>query len=443
MSEKTEARVLKGFRDSLPGESIARSEMIKRIISVFENFGFAPIDTPALEYTTTLLGSGSGETDKQLFRFMQGKRDVAMRFDLTIPLARYVASNFSKITFPFRRYHIAPVWRGENPQRGRFREFMQCDIDIIGSHSPLADAEVMSAISFALEKLELKHLLRVNSRKLSNGWFEELDLSEKSAEILRALDKIDKIGPEKVREELNNKAEIAPEKIDKIFELIDCQGASNQETFQKLEKLSSGHEVLQSGLSELKKHLEICQDLGLSEKCIFVDLSIARGLDYYTGIVFETDLKEEKLGEGLGSIASGGRYDNLVERFSNNSLAGVGASIGLDRILSALSDSSLIPNTNSTTQVMLLNLEENISSYSLGIVSELRKAGINAEIFFGNSKLAQQFKYAEKKDIPVVLFSGSDEEKTNTFAIKNIQNGQQTKGLNRSELVKSVASAIS
>jgi histidyl-tRNA synthetase len=443
MSGKTEARVLKGFRDSLPEESIARSEMIKRIISVFEDFGFAPIDTPALEYTTTLLGSGSGETDKQLFRFMQGKRDVAMRFDLTIPLARYVASNFSKLTFPFRRYHIAPVWRGENPQRGRFREFMQCDIDIIGSHSPLADAEVMSAISFALDKLELKHLIRVNSRKLSNGWFEELDLSQKSAEILRALDKIDKIGPEKVKEELKDKAQITPDKIDKIFELINCQGESNQETFQKLEKLSSSHETLQSGLLELKKHLEICLNLGLSDECIFVDLSIARGLDYYTGIVFETDLKEEKLGEGLGSIASGGRYDNLVERFSNNSLAGVGASIGLDRILAALSGSSLISSSKSSTKVMLLNLEETISSYSLGIVSELRKAGVNAEIFFENSKLAQQFKYAEKKGIPFVLFTGSDEEKANTFSIKNIESGQQTKDLNREKLVESVVSAIS
>jgi len=443
MSGKTEARVLKGFRDSLPKESIARARMLQTIVSVFENYGFSPIDTPALEYTSTLLGSGSGETDKQLFRFMQGKRDVAMRFDLTIPLARYVASNFSKLSFPFRRYHIAPVWRGENPQRGRFREFIQCDLDIIGSSSPLTDAEVMLAISSALDALKLGHLMRVNSRKVSNGWFKELGLSEKSALVLRELDKLEKVGRDKVRQDLIDKVQTSQEEVDRIFELIDCQGQSNKETLEKLSSLSQNHPDIQLGVEELGQHLRLCGELGLDENLIEIDLSIARGLDYYTGIVFETDLKEDSIKEGLGSIASGGRYDNLVSRFSSQELPGVGASIGLDRILAALGESGRISGQESSTKVLIFNMGGDISHYALGIVSELRKAGINSEIFTESSKLAGQFKYAEKKGIPFVLFAGEKEQNANTFSIKNITTGEQMDDLSRTSLVEKVRSTIS
>ncbi len=437
MTKKIEPRVLKGFRDYLPAEAILRSRMISKIASSFENFGFAPIDTPALEYAETLVGRGSAETDKQLYRFADnGKRDVALRFDLTIPLARYAALHADKLGIPFRRYHIAPVWRAEKPQRGRFREFIQCDIDIIGCRSETADAEVMATISNALEALELPHQLRINSREISNAWFEHLGLSEKTPEILRALDKIDKAGKEAVIKELQEKASVNLGQIDQLFALSLLTAADDAGVISGLRNLASECSDLNPAIDKLEKTLDLLPKLGMQNGSFKIDLSIARGLDYYTGIVFETDLISEP---AIGSIASGGRYDNLASMFTKKELPGSGASIGLDRILAALLERESTSTANSLSEVLVLNMGSSTLAYRADITTKLRNVGINTELFPDEAKLSNQFKYADKKQIPFALVAGEDEQTKNVFSIKDLRTGEQHENLDIEKAISLIA----
>lgn len=422
MKVLTQPKVLKGFRDYLPNEALVRNNLIRTIEKSFQSFGFSAIDTPALEYTETLMGAGSEETDKQLYRFKDnGKRDVALRFDLTIPLARYVCQHKNELNFPFKRYHIAPVWRAEKPQRGRFREFMQCDIDIIGAASLLSDAEILSCISLTLSKLNLKHQLKINSREISSAWFEHIGVNEQSAEILRALDKIDKIGKEKVEAELKEIVILSQESIDKIFRLINIKSNSNDQTLNALLELSSSCPKLKDATLKLQKTLKLLKDFGLDESNFIIDLSIARGLDYYTGIVFETELTNNK----IGSVSSGGRYDNLTSRFQKAELNGVGASIGIDRIVAALLEKEDNFFKNHHLSLIAINMGDDSLDYTLKILSKFREHKVQSQVYLEPKKLAKQFKYADDKGINYALIAGKEEKNKGVFSIKNLATGEQ------------------
>ena len=426
-----EPKLLKGFRDQLPEDALERSQLIRQIETVFTSFGYGPIDTPALEYAEILLGKGGEETDKQLFRFLDnGDRDVALRFDLTVPLARYVAKNQRNLPIPFRRYHIAPVWRAEKPQKGRFREFMQCDIDLIGSDSTNADAEVVAVISTALSKINLEHKIKLNHRGISNKYFSSLGLSDKVPHILRATDKIAKIGIDGVKQELEKTAELKGEVVDKIFLFLQLSERKTcKETLSSLSELPE----LADGTNQLSEIIGKLACLGISEENLSIDLSIARGLDYYTGMVFETELLSSP---EIGSIASGGRYDNLLGVYSKNSLPGVGASIGIDRILAALAENTDVEKAKSLTDVIVLNMGVESNTYCHIISNKLRLSGLNTELYTDEAKLGNQFKYADRKGIPFAIIAGANEQNSNTCALKNLKTKEQTDNISLDEAIK-------
>lgn len=422
-------RVLKGFRDCLPDEMIPKQKMIKNLVNTFSSFGFNPIDTPSLEYTEILLGKGSGETDKQLYRFQDhGGRDVALRFDLTIPLARFIAQNYHKITFPFKRFHIAQVWRGENTQKGRFREFYQCDFDILGSDTVQGDFEIVFLIATALHNLKINDfLICINHRNLLNALLQKLDLVDKSTIILRIIDKLPKIGQQSVVDALQNEASIPESVCQNIIQFISLKG--KKDIIEKCESIlknigksedDSNDQIPEKGkkaISDLEKIITFFQEVGLEEN-IIIDLSIARGLDYYTGLVFETILKNNT---NYGSICSGGRYENLVSLYSKSVVSGVGASIGLDRLCSALEDRNELGKEKSVSQILIFNLDDQYSGNYQNLANSLRKKGFNTEVFLNKRKLDAQFKYAEKLNIPIGIFAGETEIKTNTYALKNLK----------------------
>lgn len=396
-----EPRTLKGFRDFLPEVMIPRKRMIEIIEKIYRSFGYVPIDTPALEYSEILLGKGSAETDKQLFRFTDnGGRDVALRFDLTVPLARFVAQHFNELSFPFKRYHIAPVWRGENTQRGRYREFCQCDFDIIGTKSNLADMEVVQVIFIALTALGIDSFtIRINNRMILNGLMKQLNVEDKTVQILRVIDKIDKIGANEVKKELEmiiGKNEVA---INKIVGFVGLNG-SNDEILDWLAKEFSGVPLAETGIANLREILEKSKSLGIPEKNLKIDLSIARGLDYYTGTVYETILNN--LPE-IGSICSGGRFDNLSSLYTDKELPGVGASIGLDRLIAALQAMNLLDGKKSTAEVLVV-VKDGCSDYSFVVADFLRDKGIDAEVYLGQKSVGEQIKYAINKDIKFIIF---------------------------------------
>ena len=434
---RIEPRILKGFRDYLPESAIARKEMIDSVQETFVLHGFSPIDTPALEYSEILLGKGSEETDKQLFRFEDnGGRDVSLRFDLTVPLARYIAMHANKLALPFRRYHIAPVWRAEKPQRGRFREFFQCDIDLIGSDSLEADAEVIATISSALSNLGLGHKIKLNHRGISNTWFSSRGLADKVPAILRAIDKLAKIGQEAVEKEIAEQAGLDASKIEEIFAFLKTtEGCSLQESIAALSKIPE----LEPAAKEVARVIENLASLGISEENLAFDLTIARGLDYYTGIVFETELSELP---GIGSIASGGRYDNLVSVYSKKEMPGVGASIGIDRIGSALEELKSTEPKSSLSKAIVLNMGEDTRLYALSLCQKLRANGISTEYYPDSSKLGNQFKFAEKKQIPFAIIAGPEEMASKKCALKNLKTKEQFDSLNIEELLEKLSAAI-
>ena len=421
---KTEPRTLSGFMELLPNEQILFEQMKQTIEDIYKQYGFLPIDTPIIELSEVLLAKAGGETEKQIYRFQKGDTDLSLRFDLTVPLAKYVAKNYGNLSFPFRRYQIGKVYRGERTQKGRFREFYQCDIDIIGDGelSILNDAELPSIIYTIFKKLGFKDFtIRMNNRKLLNGVFEEIGQKDKSSEILRIIDKIEKIGKDAVIEELTNIG-IETENIKKIIQFIEIDG-TNQEKLQKLEELKIQNEQFKKGLEEIKQVIQYVGIFGVPEQNYQLDLTIARGLDYYTGTVYETFLNDYR---ELGSVCSGGRYENLADYYTDKKLPGVGISIGLTRLFYKLNELNLIKaNQKSISQILIIPMVENLEK-PITLATELRNLGIKTEIYLSDKKLKAKMKYADKLQIPYVIVIGEDEIQNQKVNIKNMQTGEET-----------------
>ncbi len=421
--DKIEPRTLPGFMELLPNEQILFNEMKEKITKSYEKFGFLPIDTPIIEMSEVLLAKAGGETEKQIYRFNKGDNDLSLRFDLTVPLAKYVAQNYNNLAFPFRRYQIGKVYRGERPQKGRFREFYQCDIDIIGDGelSIINDAQMPAVIYTTIKELGFNNFtICINNRKILNGLFKELNQEENSVEIMRIIDKIEKIGKENVIKCLED-MNIDKTSIDRIIEFIEIQG-NTDEKLEKLEKLEVSEELFKQGLEELEQVVKCIRSFGVPDTNFKVDLSIARGLDYYTGTVYETFLNEYR---EIGSICSGGRYDNLAEYYTDKKLPGVGVSIGLTRLFYKLNELQAIETSKkSISKVLVVSMVED-QTKSLEIGNALRNAGIETENYLEDKKIKAKFKYADKLQIPYVIVIGEDEIVNNVVTLKNMQTGEQ------------------
>ncbi len=420
---KIEPRTLPGFMELLPNEQILFNDMKEKITKSYEKFGFLPIDTPIIEMSEVLLAKAGGETEKQIYRFNKGDNDLSLRFDLTVPLAKYVAQNYNNLAFPFRRYQIGKVYRGERPQKGRFREFYQCDIDIIGDGelSIINDAQMPAVIYTTIKELGFNDFtICINNRKILNGLFKELNQEENSVEIMRIIDKIEKIGKENVIKCLED-INVEKASINRIIEFIEIDGTAD-EKLEKLEKLEVTDELFKQGLEELKEVVKYVRSFGVPDTNFKVDLSIARGLDYYTGTVYETFLNEYR---EIGSVCSGGRYDNLAEYYTDKSLPGVGVSIGLTRLFYKLNELQAIECTKkSISKVLIVSMVEDMQK-ALEIGTKLRTAGIEAENYLEDKKIKAKFKYADKLQIPYVIVIGEDEITNDAVTLKNMQTGEQ------------------
>ena len=424
-----EPRTLKGFRDFLPEAMIPREKIIARIVDVYRSYGFCPIDTPVLEYLEILMGKGGDETDKQLYRFTDsGGREVGMRFDLTVPFARFSAQHLAEIGTPFKRYHLAKVWRGENTQAGRYREFMQCDFDTIGTTSVNSDVETALVINDILERVDprsnatfTKFQIHLNSRKILTGALDKLGLADKSTPILRALDKLAKIGKNAVVAEMNQTAGASEEQARAILEIASVQG-TNDEILEGLEKNLQGNDLGAQGVADLRTILDAARAAGTPADRFVIDVSIARGLDYYTGTIFESFLTEYPK---LGSVCSGGRYDNLAELYTKQTLPGVGASLGLDRLFAGLEELGMIEKTASTVDVFIPFFDASLSSKYFEIAAGLRRQGIGVELYPEPKKLGAQLKYADKKGIRLAIVVGSDEVRQGVALLQDIRSGGQ------------------
>lgn len=407
-------KILKGFRDFLPQDEILRSDLIEKLTKTFRSYGFVPIDTPVLEYTEILLRKSNGETEKQMFRFEDnGGRDVAMRFDLTVPFARFTAQHKEELYFPFKRYHISKVWRGEKPQAGRYREFVQCDFDTVGSDSAVSDFETLSLMKAALSAIGVDEIkIHVNHRGIFNRFLKKLGLSEKSEDILRAVDKIAKVGEEKVSaelEEITGNADSSAKIIDYIKPL-----SSFEETLSHIEELAGGEN---EDSKRMKTIFSMMKAAGI-EGTYMLDPAITRGLDYYTGIVYETFL--EKL-PSIGSVCSGGRYDNLAGLYMKEKLPGVGSSIGLDRLIAGLSELGITNAKGSYLDVEIFNTDENLNVQYQEVAAKLRKEGISVEVFPDTVKINKQYSVTDKKQIPWGIMLSSNSETANTITLKNLK----------------------
>ena len=421
-SNRVKPKTLPGFMELLPNEQILFNKMKETIKNSYEESGFVPINTPIIEDANVLLAKAGGETEKQIYKFTKGENDIALRFDLTVPLAKYVTEYYDKLSFPFRRYQIGKVYRGEKPQRGRYREFYQCDIDIIGDGklSIINDAEIPWVIYNTFNKLGFDDFtICINNRKIFNGFFKSLDLTEKSQDILRVIDKIDKIGKEKVKEELSE--EVDSNSLEMIMKFLSIDG-SNQEKIIDLENLAIKDEIFQEGLNDLKLVLKYIGNFGVPEKNIKLDLTIARGLDYYTGTVYETFLNKYR---NIGSICSGGRYDNLTEYYTDRKMPGVGISIGLSRLFFQLMDNNIISaEDESISKVLVMSMTEDYG-YCAKVASYLRENGIKVQVNFEDQKLGKKFKYADNIKVEYVIIIGDDEVKDNKISLKNMKTGEQ------------------
>ena len=407
-------KILKGFRDFLPQDEILRSDLIEKLTKTFRSYGFVPIDTPVLEYTEILLRKSNGETEKQMFRFEDnGGRDVAMRFDLTVPFARFTAQHKEELYFPFKRYHISKVWRGEKPQAGRYREFVQCDFDTVGSDSAVSDFETLSLMKAALSAIGVDEIkIHVNHRGIFNRFLKKLGLSEKSEDILKAVDKIAKVGEEKVSaelEEITGNADSSAKIIDYIKPL-----SSFEETLSHIEELAGGED---EDSKRMKTIFSMMKAAGI-EGTYMLDPAITRGLDYYTGIVYETFL--EKL-PSIGSVCSGGRYDNLAGLYMKEKLPGVGSSIGLDRLIAGLSELGITNAKGSYLDVEIFNTDENLNVQYQEVAAKLRKEGISVEVFPDTVKINKQYSVTDKKQIPWGIMLSSNSETANTITLKNLK----------------------
>ena len=420
-----EPKTLPGFMELLPNEQILFDQMKTKIEETYKRFGFLPIDTPIIEYSNVLLAKAGGETEKQIYRFEKGDTDLSLRFDLTVPLAKFVAKNYGEISFPFRRYQIGKVFRGEKPQKGRYREFYQCDVDIIGDGQldVVNDAEIISIIYSTFKNLGFDNFtVRVNNRKILNGLYESMGQKENSVSIMRIIDKIDKIGKDKVKEELKEIA-IPEEAINKIIEFIEINGNSD-EKITRLKGLNISSETYDAGIKELEEVVRNLRLMQIPEKNFNVDLTIARGLDYYTGTVYETFLNDYR---ELGSVCSGGRYENLAENYTDRPLPGVGMSIGLTRLFYKFNELNIIKaEKKSISDVIVIPITEDLSE-PIKLTAQLRNLGVNTEIYLNNKKIKAKMKYANKLEIPYVIVIGDDEINTKTINLKNMETGEETK----------------
>ncbi|MBZ9608091.1 histidine--tRNA ligase [Clostridium estertheticum] len=422
-NEIVKPSILPGFMELLPADQIQFNKLADTIRETYESFGFMPIDTPVIEKSEILLAKGGGETEKQIYRFLKGSNDLSLRFDLTVPLARYVAQNFSSLTFPFRRYQIGKVYRGERNQKGRFREFYQCDIDIVGSNSLsiLNDAEIPSIIYSIFNNLGFKNFtIKINNRKLLNGFFESLEIQDKS-EVLKTIDKIDKIGVTTATEELLNSG-LSKEVVEKILEFINISG-SNDDILLLLKNLNISNSNFKDGVCELSTVTKYIKLFGVPDDNFKIDLKISRGLDYYTGTVYETFLNEYP---SIGSVCSGGRYDDLAGYYTKQKLPGVGISIGLTRLFYQLNEVGFFKNstTSSITKALVIPLDNNID-YGISLANALRDKGVITEIYLEDTKLVKKLGYANKLNIPFVLLIGETEAQNKTVTIKNMLTGEQ------------------
>ena len=423
-------RTLKGFRDFPPALAMPREELIDKARAVFRSYGFAPIDTPALEYSEILTGKGGDESDKQMYRFTDhGGRDVALRFDLTVPFARFAAQHIGQLGTPFKRYHIGPVWRGENTQHGRYREFYQCDFDTIGTNSNVADIETVLVIHDLLSALGFERFaIRVNNRLILNGLLESalepFGLVEASAAVLRALDKRQKIGDEKVIAEMAATASVPQDRAEYILEKLvlptDTDTKTNDEKIKQLEFAFSDNNSVTEGIANLRQLVDAFEGAGFPQDRLVIDPSIARGLDYYTGTVYETLLGDLP---AIGSVCSGGRYDDLAGLYTKQHLPGVGASLGLDRLMAAMEALGLLQDAATSADVFIVQFSaEDLNSY-IALARRLRQAGLRIELYPEAKGMGRQLKYADRKGFPIALIGGPDELEKGVWQVKDMRDG--------------------
>ncbi|OOG42358.1 histidine--tRNA ligase [Rhodanobacter sp. C06] len=443
----TPARTMPGVLELLPLDQIAFQRMLDTIRRNYERFGFLPVETPVIEYADVLLTKTGGETERQVY-FVQStgaleqgeKPDLALRFDLTVPLARYVAEHERELSFPFRRYQMQKVYRGERAQRGRFREFYQCDIDVIGkdSLSIRYDAELPAVIYSVFRELAIgPFTIQLNHRKLMRGYFESLGVADPEQQmlVLREVDKLDKRGADHVRDTLTGEGfGLAPDAVAKILAFVQVRSTSLADAFDKLDALGAGPEALEQGRAELKEVLGLIRDFGVPETHYALNLSIARGLDYYTGIVYETTLNDHPQ---IGSICSGGRYENLAGQYTKSHLPGVGISIGLSRLYWQLREAGLVHTAQSTVDVLVTQMDEAQLPAYLALAGELRAAGIATEVVLEGGKLGKQFKYADRAGIRFAVVLGEDELAKGVVTVKDLRRGDQFE-VARAELVKTL-----
>ena len=418
-------RTLSGFMELLPAPQQQMERIMDTLRKTYSLYGFTPLDTPVIEDAQILLAKGGGETEKQIYRFTKGDSDLALRFDLTVPLAKYVALNYGQLSFPFRRYQIGKVYRGERAQRGRFREFYQADIDIIGDGSLdiVNEAEIPSIIYRTFSALGLKRFqIRVNNRKILNGFYAMLGLADQSQEVMRTVDKLDKIGPEKVGELLVEDCGVSQEAAQEILKFIAIRG-TNAEVLKALEGYRGRNEMFDAGLEELNTVTKYLAAFGVPEENFAVDLTIARGLDYYTGTVYETTLLDHP---EIGSVCSGGRYDNLAEYYTNKQLPGVGISIGLTRLFYVLGEQGMLNPDLPTApaDVLVLPMTEDLAP-AIGLATALREAGIKTQLYTEPKKFKAKMSYADKLGVPFIIFLGEDEISAGEVKWKDLSSGEQ------------------
>ena len=423
---KITPRTLSGFMELLPQQQILFEKVRSILEETYELYGFLPLDTPLIEASEVLLAKGGGETEKQIYRFMKGDSDLSLRFDLTVPLAKYVSLHYADLAFPFRRFQIGKVYRGERAQRGRFREFYQADIDIIGDGKLdiTNEAEIPAIIYQTFTSLGLSRFkIRVNNRKILNGFYAMNDLSEKSGDIMRTVDKLDKIGADKVRALLIDEIGLTEAQADEILTFIAIRG-TNAEVLSALEGYAGRNELFDLGLEELKTVVRYLAAFGVPEENFAVDLTIARGLDYYTGTVYETTLIDHP---EIGSVCSGGRYDNLAEYYTDKQLPGVGISIGLTRLFYVLGEQGILNDALPTApaDVLVIPMTEDLSA-AVALATQLRGAGVRTQLYTEQKKFKAKMNYADKLGIPYVVFLGEDEIRDGIVACKDMESGEQT-----------------
>jgi len=434
-------RTLKGFRDYLPEQMMPREKLMDTARRVYRSYGYSPIDTPTLEYLEILQGKGSDETDKQLYKFTDaGGREVGMRFDLTVPLARFAAQHINQLGTPFKRYHIATVWRGEAPQRGRYREFMQCDFDCIGVQPGVADIETALVIHDMVLATGFQNFtIQLNNRKVLSGLLEKLGIQDQATPVLRVLDKIDKVKDrEKLIEEMTAAAGVNRQQATSVLSLADISG-DNDSILSQAEKLIQGNETGQAGIASLREITQGCEAAGVPAARLQLNIAIARGLDYYTGAIYETRLNDMP---GIGSVCSGGRYDNLAALYTKQQLPGVGASLGLDRLLAAMEEMGLIEKTRTPAEVFIPLFEKDRVNDYLRIAAAVRAAGFGVEVYPQPKKLGKQLSYAESRGFRIALIAGERELADGTCQVKNMQTKESVETTTGQPLIDAIHAAL-